>query len=232
MRRPSSPAPSTLPLACLAALALALGACSGDDGDAEPDGSATATATTDATTEPLEEPTDDASEPADDDEAASGGAACVEGTWTADNAAAAESTTSAPGMADLGATASVTGTSTVTFSGDTVTVEYDGQTTEVTWAMQGQELRMVMTFDGTLTGTVDVTDDTVVFQDGDDSALTIDYTTSVDGQELAVPGVDGMISSGFEAGSSSTYTCTADTLELTPVVEGVDTSGVVTVLRR
>lgn len=242
MRRPITLAPSALPIAFLATLVLTLGACSGGDDEPAPDAPATATAgPTDGADDPdgdaetdAGDDAGDSTEPGDGDGDASGaaGASCIEGTWTADNAATAAATTSAPGMSDLGATAAVTGSSTVTFSGSDLIVEYDAQTTEVTWSMQGQDVRMVMTFDGTLTGTVDVTDDTVTFQGVDDTALSIDYTTWVGGQELAVPGADGMISSGFEAGGSSRYTCSGDRLELTPVVEGVDTSGMVTVLRR
>lgn len=217
-----------LATAPLTALGLVLAGCSGG-GDDEPTDAAVDTPTADGT--PSADPTEDDSDDGADTPDASG-AACLEGSWTSDNDAMASALGSSAGMAELGATATVTGDSVVTFAGDALTVEYDALTTEVTWGMEGQDVRMVMTFDGTLNGTVDVDDTTVTFAEVDDSALTLDYTTWINEEPLEMPGAEDIVTTGFEAGGSSTYTCTEDTLELTPVVEGVDTTGMVTVLHR
>lgn len=226
--RPTRNRPRTaLAVASLAALALALGACSGG-GDEPTD----AVDTPDDTESTEGSGTDEPTEEPDEEEPAASGAGCVEGSWTSDTEAMAAALDSSGGMAELGATTSVTGESVVTFAGDTLTVEYDALTTEVAWGMEGQDVRMVMTFDGTLTGTVAVDDTTVSFTEVDNSALTLDYATWINEEPLEMPGAEDIVTTGFEAGGSSTYTCTADTLELTPVVAGVDTAQMVTVLHR
>lgn len=226
---------STLALAPLAALALTLGACSGGGSDDEPtDADATTTAEETPTDPPTEETEaeDEETEDTEDTETSATGPDCVEGSWTNDPDAMADALTASGGMAELGATATVTGASEVTFAGDTLTVEYDSFTTEVSYGIEGQAVRMVMTYDGTLTGTVAVDDTTVSFTEVDKSALTLEYTTWLNDEPLEMPGAEDIVTTGFEAGGSATYTCTSDTLELRPVVEGVDTGQLVTVLHR
>jgi len=217
--------PAVAVLAPLAAVALLLGGCSGGDdaGADEP----SAEATTPADEEPTE-PTDDT----DDDATASEGAACVEGTWVSDPEAQAEQTTAALGMSDIGAQASVTGDSLTTIEGSTMTTEYRDQVVEVSWDMEGQEFRMVNSWSGTLVGTIEVTEDQVVISGVDASGLQMGYETYVNGELLEVPGLEDIPLSGFAAGGTSTYTCNGDELRLTPVVEGMDTSALVTVLHR
>lgn len=211
-------------LAPLLAAGLLLGACSDAGTPAPEESPASEPGPDEPTDEPAEEPTDDG--------ASSGGAACVEGTWVGDNAAQAASTTSGLGMADLGAEATVTGESVTTIEGSTMTTEYRDMVVEVAWELEGQSFRLVNTWSGTLTGTVEVTDEQVVVSDVDPSALDMRYETFVNGSPLAVPGLEEIPLSGMAAGGTSTYTCDGDELRLTPVVEGVDTSGFVTVLRR
>jgi hypothetical protein len=219
---------SAVLFAPLAALALVLGGCSGETPDEDP-------SVTEDADEPTEEPTDEETEPVEEDDsepAAGGGAACVEGTWVSDADAIAASTTSAIGMDELGAEATVTGGSVTTFAGTAITQEYTDQVTEVSWSMEGQEFRLVTRFDGTLTATATITDDQITIAEVDDSALTFESSTSIGGEEIEIPGIADTISSGFEMGGTSSYSCSGDELRMTPIVEGVDTSGYVTVLRR
>ncbi len=218
-------------VAPLAAAVLLLGACSGGD-DATTD-EPTPEASTPAEEEPTEPAADETSEEtAEEGTAASEGAACVEGSWVSDPEAQAEQTTAALGMADLGAQASVTGDAVTTIEGSAMTTEYRDQVVEVSWAMEGQEFRMVNSWSGTLTGTVEVTADQVVISGVDSSGLEMAYETYVNGELLEVPGLEDIPASGFAAGGTSTYTCAGDELRLTPVVEGMDTSAFVTVLHR
>lgn len=213
-------------VAPLAAVALLLGGCSGggDEGGDEPSAEAS-TPADEATTEP-------ADDEGDGDAAASEGAACVEGTWVSDLEAQAEQTTAALGMSDLGAQATVTGDAVTTIEGTSMTTEYRDQVLEVSWELEGQEFRMVNSWSGTLTGTIEVTADQVVVSDVDSSGLQMVYETYVNGELLDVPGLEDIPLSGFAAGGTSTYTCSGDELRLTPVVEGLDTSAIVTVLHR
>lgn len=223
-RRPTRPAVAVL--APLAAVALLLGGCTGDD-DADTPSAEASTPAEDATTEPAADEGDD-----EDDAPASEGAACVEGTWVSDPEAQAEQTTAALGMSDIGAQASVTGDSRTTIEGSAMTTEYRDQVVEVSWELEGQEFRMVNSWSGTLTGTIEVSADQVVISGVDSTALQMTYETYVNGELLDVPGLEDIPLSGFAAGGTSTYTCAGDELRLTPVVEGVDTSALVTVLHR
>lgn len=220
--------PAVAALAPFAAVALLLGGCSGGDDDADEPSAEVSTPAEDATTEPAE----DEGDTGDDDATASEGAACVEGTWVSDPAAQAEQTTAALGMSDLGAQASVTGDSLTTIEGSAMTTEYRDQVVEVSWELEGQEFRMVNSWSGTLTGTIEVTADQVVISGVDAGGLQMTYETYVNGELLDVPGLEDIPLSGFAAGGTSTYTCAGDELRLTPVVEGMDTSALVTVLHR
>lgn len=227
MRTTRSRAAGTALLAPLAALALLLGGCSGggDDEGAEPEETSTAP-------EPDDDGADDeADEPAEPD-GSSGGADCVAGTWVADTEAQAASTTDALGASDLDATATVTGEALTTFEGTTMTTEYRDQVITVEWGMEGQAFSMVNSWSGTLTGTVEISDDQIIVSAVDTSALVMSYETSINGEVVDIPGLADIPLSGLAAGGTSTYTCSGDLLELTPVVEGVDTTGFVTVMHR
>ena len=223
IRRPTRPA--AVAVAPLAALALLLGACSGGDDSAdEPSAEATT---------PAEEPTEPADDAAGDDDAPTGdGAACVEGTWVSDPAAQAEQATGALGATEIDAQATVTGDSLTTIEGTAMTTEYRDQVVEVSWDLEGQAFRLVNSWTGTLTATIEVTDEQVVVSGVDTSALEMTYETYINGELLDVPSLEDVPLSGLAAGGTSTYTCTGDELRLTPVVEGLDTSAVVTVLHR
>ncbi len=225
--RATRPLPVVL-VAPLAAVGLLLAGCSGD---AEPDATATedepaATADADATEEP------EAEEPEAEEPAVSSGAGCVAGTWVSDPEAQEEATTSALGMSELGAEATVTGDSLTTFADGTMTTQYRDMVVEVTWGMEGQELRMVNSWSGTVTGAAEVTDEQIVISDVDASALELSYETFINGELVDIPGMAEIPLSGFAAGGTSTYTCDGDELRMTPVVEGLDTSTMVTVLHR
>lgn len=228
--------PAVVLLAPLAAVALLLGGCSGGDADADEPTPEASTPAEEETTGPADdegaddEGTDD--EGTDDDAPTSEGATCVEGTWVSDPEAQAQQTTAALGMSDIGAQATVTGDSVTTIDGSSMTTEYRDQVVEVSWELEGQEFRMVNSWSGTLTATVEVGEDQVVISGVDSSALQMGYETYVNGELLDVPGLEDIPLSGFAAGGTSTYTCSGDELQLTPVVEGVDTSALVTVLHR
>lgn len=217
---------SAAAVAPLAALVLVLGACSGDDDPATEPSAGTSTPA-EETGEPDEDTDEDSGE-----DTASEGAGCVEGTWVTDSEAQAEQTTAALGMADLGAQATVTGDTVTTIEGSSMTTEYRDQVVEVSWELEGQEFRMVNSWSGTLTGTIEVSGDQVVVSDVDAGGLTMTYETYVNGELLDVPGLEDIPLTGFAAGGTSTYTCSGDELRLTPVVEGLDTSALVTVLHR
>ncbi|NCT92159.1 hypothetical protein GXB85_14530 [Cellulomonas sp. APG4] len=203
---------------------LLLGACSAGE-TLEPDDEAT----------PSAEATEEAPEADEDGDGgtteASGGAACLEGDWSVDLDSLLEATLSAPGLEALEPEIEVTGDSTVTFADGTFTAAYDDQVTSMSWAMEGQEFSTVSGFDGELTGTYEATDAEVTLSDLDASGVTLTNTTSINGEEVDL-GTDQAVTDAFSMGGTSTYECTDDELRLTPVVEGAETSGFVTVLHR
>lgn len=209
------------PLA-LGALLVLTGCTAGDDAGAEPTDGASSSA--EATAEESAEPEEDAE--------ASGGAGCLEGTWNTDVAAVAESMTSMPGFEEMNPTVEVTGTSTVTFDGSTMTTEYADQVSSVTIEINGAPMTTRTAMDGTMTAAYTATDTEITVSDVDLSGVTITNTSIVDGQETEVPGLESAEASGIPLGGTSTYTCTDDTLEMTPQVEGVDTGGLSQVLTR
>jgi hypothetical protein len=226
--RATRPLPVVLaaPLAAVSLLVAGLLAGCSDGGTPEP----TATEPTgSASPEETAEPEDDADDGAP---VASAGAGCVEGTWVSDPDAQAAQTTSGLGMADLGARATVTGESVTTFAGDSMTTEYRDLVVEVTWGLEGQAFRMVNSWSGTITGRLEVTDEHIVISDVDTSGLTLSYENYVNGELLEMPGIEEIPLSGMAAGGTSTYTCSGDELRMVPVVEGIDTSTMVTVLHR
>ncbi|MBX9246950.1 hypothetical protein ICW40_19345 [Actinotalea ferrariae] len=209
------------PLAVGAVLVLA--GCTGG-GDPAPTESAGAS---------TESPSDEESaEPEEDDAATAGGPECLEGTWDADLQAAADAMGSMPGIGELNPVIEVTGSSTVTFDGTTMTTEYVDQSSSVTVDVNGAPMTTRTSMDGTLTASYTATDGEITVADVDLSGVTISNTTVVDGQETEVPGLESAEASGVPLGGVSTYTCTDTRLELVPQVEGIDTAGFVQVLTR
>ncbi|WP_199425225.1 hypothetical protein [Actinotalea solisilvae] len=209
------------PLALGALLALT-GCTGGGDAGAEPTDGATSSA----------EPTAEESAEPEEDAEASGGPDCLEGTWDSDLAAVAESMSSMPGFEEMNPTIEVTGTSTVTFDGTTMTTEYVDQVSSVTIEINGSPMTTRTSMDGTLTAAYTATDTEITVSDVDLSGVTITNTSVVDGQETEVPGLESAEASGVPLGGTSTYTCTDERLEMTPQVEGVETGGLTQVLTR
>jgi hypothetical protein len=214
---------------------LLLGACSAgetvDEPEESPSPTAEADAEADAGADGETEDTQADGETGDDGATSSGGAACVEGDWEVDLASVLDATLSAPGLAELEPEIDVTGESTVTFADGEFTTEYAEQTTSLTWAMEGQEFSSTTTYDGRLTGTYEVTDAELTMSELDTSGVTFTSTTTVNGEEIEL-GTDDMVQDAFSMGGTSTYECTDSELRLTPAVDGVDTSGFVSVLTR
>lgn len=203
---------------------LLLAGCSGGGGDPEPTASPEDVVA--ETTEPSESP--------DDDDAAAGsvGAACLEGDWDADIDTIRANAVTVPGLAELNAVAAVTGTSTTSFDGGTMTTVYRDQQTELSWSIEGQEFRTFTEYDGTIVGAYTATDSDLTITDVDTSGLVFDSSTIVDGEPFQLPGIEESIEEGFALGGTSTYTCTGDELRIQPVVEDVDTSNFVSVFHR
>lgn len=203
---------------------LLLAACSGGGGEptVSPVGDVV-----DEAPEPSEEP-----EAEDDDAAGSGGAACLEGDWEADVEVIRENTVTAPGLAEFGAVAVVTGTSTTSFDGSTMTTVYSDQQTELSWAIEGQEFRTLTRYDGTLTGAYTATDGELTITSVDTSALTFESTTFANGAPIDLPGVNEAIEEALALGGTSSFSCTDDELRIQPIAAGVDTSNLVSLLHR
>lgn len=220
-----------LTLAC----ALALTACTGGDG--APDDAPSAAEDDAATEAEAQEGARGEDDGADDGEAqASGGVHCLHGAWEADKdavvaAALAGPQMAGPQMAGAEATANVTGSSRLAFDDGTFTTRYDAHATELVWTLEGQEMSNTTVFDGEITGTWTATDTTLTLTDVDVSGLTLENRTVVAGEEIELD-PDGMVLEALAHGGTSTYECTEHELRLTPVVEGTDTSSVVTVMHR
>lgn len=209
------------PLAVGALLALA--GCTAGGEEPGPSGSASPSPESDGRTE--------SPEPEDDAEA-SGGPDCLEGTWDADVQAAAEAMTAMPGLEELNPTIEVTGTSTVTFDGTTMTTEYADHVATVTIEIEGTPVTTRTAMDGTVVAGYTATDSEITVADVDLSGVTITNTSVVDGQETEVPGVEAAEAAGVPLGGVSTYTCTDTELEMTPQIDGVDTGSLTQVLTR
>ena len=207
---------------------LVLGACSAGETLEEPEESATPSE--DAVED---EPTSEEDTGSEDTAAtgASQGAACLEGDWEVDLESILDATLSAPGLAELAPEIDVTGTSTVTFADGAFSTAYTDQTVTMSWAMEEQEFSNVTAQDGTMTGTYEATDTEVTMSDLDTSGVTFTNVTTINGEEVDLGAADAA-QDAFSVGGTSTYECTDDELRLTPVVDGVDTSGFVSVLHR
>lgn len=203
--------PILLPTALAAALLL--GGCSQggtDDASAAP----TEDAAPEETEEPTEEPAEEPEEPA-----MSGGAACLEGSWTASAEAAEAAALAIPGMAELQAEVAVTGESHVEFAGGTMTTSYTSQVSEISMVVEGQDVDTTTTLDGAVVAPYEATDTDITLGDTDSSGLTAQSTASVNGEVIDSPPVD-MNAMAPTAGSSVQYTCDDTTLVLSSPVEG------------
>lgn len=168
----------------------------------------------------------------DEEAAATDDAGCLDGTWNTDVDAVAEAMTAVPGFEEMNPVIEVSGSSTVTFEGGTMTTEYVDQVSSVTIDINGAPITTKTAMDGTLLASYSATDTEITVSDVDLSGVTITNTSVVNGEETVVPGLESAEASGIPLGGVSTYTCTDDTLELMPQVEGVDTGGLKQVLTR
>lgn len=167
----------------------------------------------------------------EDDGSASGGPDCLEGTWDVDMAVLREN--SIPQIEGTETSIEVTGTSSLTFDGSTVTYDYDNQNSRVTVSLPEQPaMEIGVEVDGVATGTFTATDSEIEVSELDISGLTMRSTTVIDGAEVETPGLEDAEASGVPLGGTSSYTCDGDELRITPQVEGVDTSGFEQLLHR
>lgn len=214
----------TAALAPLVAVALLLSACSGgdSDGDSGTDASPTDGASQGADKGDKGSDKDSDAGSADDDGdtdaggAASEGASCLEGSWAADMTAQMDAARQALEAAQLDATLDMTGEVTMTFSGGTATYTYGKQVTDLTMAMQGQEIRSVTTLDGSMSGTYTATDTDVTVTVADASAMNITMDTYM-GDTPVEAGLDGYADAMRESMKSTStvaYTCSGDTLTI------------------
>ena len=214
--RPGHRAALAVPAALAAALLLA--GCGGG-GDAEKPARTAAPETEESAEAPA--PEDEAEEPTEEpDAAASEGAGCLEGTWVASAESIEESTLSAPGMSEMNAQVSVSSDSRLVFEDGISRSEYDDQTTEVKFTVEGQDVVTTTTFDGAVVGSYTATDTEVTIADVDVSGVTLESTSVIGGEEVALPDIDLTEALGSQAGGTSSYTCEGDTLTLTPQLEG------------
>ena len=195
--------------------AVLLAGCAGD----EPGGDTTTTA--EPTVSPDETMEPDGTTSPTGDAAAGAGADCLLGEWTADIDATEEVRVSAPGLEDLDPRATVTGEATVTFDESTMTTEYDNQVTELTLTLEGSEVVVTTTFNGTVTSSYTATDTELTVTDVDVDDLDVETTTTMGGQETELaPDLQGAEMFGTDLSGVSDYTCDEGRLEITPQVEG------------
>ena len=207
-------------VAILAALLLLLAACGNDDDsaavgagngngddtngevedDAEDDES-------DDTTTTTAEPTTTTTEPE-----VTSGAECLIGTWQLDNEEwAAAFQQMIPPDAPMG-DATVTGRLTIEFRGDgTSTSIYDDWTirSEVTQPAPGE---VTITRDGDDHGTYTAGDDGSISYTPTETNTTVDVTSVVGGQTMAMPGIEGEQTDVI--GGAGSFTCEGDRMSI------------------
>lgn len=215
---------------------LALGACSGAaEPDASPAAQESTTAadpTTDSDTAEPAEPTETETageEPAPDTETGDdapvtgGDASCVEGTWLYP-AAEFEKTFvemmgqgGGAGMGDI----SVTGDSTMTFDGSTLTQAYGPQEVKIDVDSSGMDMTMTMKMAGKTTAAYTVDGDVITVTDVDTSDYSVSSQVLVDGEEmpgLEDLGLDELMGEVGTAEGTVQFGCSGDTLTLTAIV--------------
>jgi|GEM_PF-4163369 len=198
-------------VAPLAALTLLLGACAGEDAPAE---SPTATAD--------KAPKEDATTPAaedDDTEAAAAGDECLIGEWVADTEQQVAASTEMLAGAGLEVSnVSVTGEAVTEFTETQVISRYENQVSDITMAMEGQEIRTVTRNNGSSAGSYSVADGQLTMSDIDGSGLEMTVETYLNG--VLQPVDDAMAAAQAEAAVKGmevtmAYTCEGDTLTMT-----------------
>lgn len=203
---------STAALAPLVAAALLLAGCSGGGDDAKPSTSPAADAT-----QGSDKGSDKGGGGAEDaGDVASEGAGCLQGEWVADMASQAAQAKDALAAAGVDGTLDFSGGVTMTFSGDTVTYTYAKQVTDITMAAEGQNVRTVMTLDGTVAGTFTATDTDATVTVTDASGVTMDMKMFM-GDTPIDAGLDGYSDAareGMQTTSVLAYTCAGDTLTM------------------
>lgn len=196
---------------------LALTAC-GATGAGTDDATGTDTAAPDATAS--SSPTE-----GDGDDAAAGGADCLEGEWDGDLEAAEDRATGALDLGDLQVEpeVSVSGASVVAFDGSTMTTEFQDQVTEVLLAVDGeqggQEIVVTVRLDGTVEGAYTVDGDTLSITDVDVSGLESEVTAELGGEEYDLPGVEALGGDSYAVDQELTFACDEEELRLTPVAD-------------
>lgn len=213
-------------VAVLAALLLLLAACGNDDDDTAAVGAGNGDETNGevddngADEEPDDTTTTTAEETTTTTEAepdVGTGAECLIGTWQLDNDAwAAAFQQMVPPDAPMGDTA-VSGRVQIEFRADgTSTSIYEDWTihSEVTQPAPGE---MTITRDGDDHGTYTAGDDGSISYTGTETNSTVDVTSVIGGQTMAMPGIEGDQTDVI--GEAGSYTCEVDRLSIE--VDGV-----------
>ncbi|MCU1432126.1 MAG: hypothetical protein JWP95_1231 [Actinotalea sp.] len=201
----------------LALAALLLTGCSATGtGDETPEPSASAATEPSPSTEP-----GDSADETDGASASGAGPECLEGEWVSDLGATRELKLSAPGLEDLDPTAEVTGTSRVTFDGSTMTTEYEEQVTELTLTVEGLEVVVTTTLDGTVSAAYTATESEIDVSEVDIEGLTVETTATAGGADTELPVDQDIETFGVDLSGVSDYTCDDQALEITPQTEGV-----------
>ncbi|TQL03253.1 hypothetical protein [Cellulomonas sp. SLBN-39] len=147
---------------------------------------------------------------------------CVVGTWEQDMDAMSEQFEAmfAPLAAETdGLDISFDGTASAAFAKDGTVTSTTDSTIVMTSVIEGTELVMTMVSGGTTTGTWVVEDDTITVGDVDASGLTMDVSTTLDGVETEIPGMDEMANADSLVGqlppAAAAVECTDDELVMT-----------------
>lgn len=147
---------------------------------------------------------------------------CLVGTWEQDMDAMSEQVEAmfAPLAAETdGLDISFDGTASAAFAKDGNVTSTMDSTIVVTSVIEGTELVMTMVSGGTTTGTWVVEDDMITVGDVDASGLTMDVSTTLDGVETEIPGMDEMANVDGLVGqlppAAAAVECTDDELVMT-----------------
>ena len=146
-------------------------------------------------------------------------ATCLRGEWTPD--ADAQLAAIDDMLATMGVTGSATisGESVTTIDATTITTTYDDQLTELTMEVDGQTMVSSSRMDGTLSQAYTLDGDVLTARAGDMSAVQVESTVTLDGQEL--PGVDEASQRALTGGGATgqagrmQVTCSGDGLTFT-----------------
>lgn len=207
----------------LAATALALAACSGNAGPAPTTASTspTATATSTSTPAPSAPASSSAAPPATTAPPAADGAACLVGTWTADEAALQDYYDQIGELAGGAMTFDTSGQASLTLNADG---SYSW-TPDAAITATASGIDIEVTMSGSLGGSYTATDESITTSSDTVDDLTI--TATAGGVEIDPGTVADQIRTAPL--SNATYSCTADTLDLTTPV--TDTGVTITLTR-